>query len=265
MVHRSFHRSLLSLYLTEEHGKTNGDLENHTALSVCPLSCAVFGFGFNCLFLFGSVPRSAVVWRCCIHMRPGVVIDLLLADSHLWYKPCGFSSGFPPVRKSSWDEALLDIKVIPKLKSWVLKRSRRQFRTNLPEVSVLAQRQWSKVSFLLKTCVSERVSFSWTTDETELPPPHYRLYFHHYDNFLNSILLFSHIPPPHPLLLIKPCSPLMENCWFTSHSRGSDNQSSEKQCQVNLLWEWTLGTWPHLCLTCRDTVHQWEPAAQESY
>lgn len=57
----------------------------------------------------------------------------------------------------------------------------------------------------------------------------------------------------------------MENCWFTSHSRGSDNQSSEKQCQVNLLWQWTLGTVPHLCLTCRDTVHQWEPAAQQSY
>lgn len=194
-------------------------------------------------------------------MQPCVDIDLLLADSHLWYRPCGFSSGFPPVRKSSQDEALLDIKVISELKSCVLKRSRRQFRTNLPEVNVLAQRQRSNVNSLIKTCVSEGVRNSATTDET-YPP---RLYFRHYNNFLNLIPLFSHTPPAHPLLLIKPCSPLMENCWFTSHSRGSDNQSSEKQHRVNLLWEWTLGMVPHLCLTCRDTVHLWEPAAQQSY
>lgn len=41
---------------------------------------------------------------------------------------------------------LLDIKVISHLKSCVLKRYWRHFYTGLPEVSILAQRRWSKVS-----------------------------------------------------------------------------------------------------------------------
>lgn len=65
------------------------------------------------------------------------------------------------------------------------------------------------------------------------------LYFPNHSNYLNLISLFSldSCHPPTPLLLlIKPCSLLMENCRFTSSCRGPGNQSLEKQCQVNLLW-----------------------------